>query len=137
MDYRKAIERQRALLEQSPNDVTLLQKMGELFQKAGDQKAAAEAFWQVANCYLRDGFLLKAAALLKQVLKLHPQLTSAREALAIAYVRLGLKFEAIEQYRALLREYSVLEHAEGAGRVAKLLAEIESPGGGSGGGQAT
>ena len=131
MSYRKAIERQRALLEQNPNDLRLLQKLGELLQKAGDQTAAAEAFFHVANCYLRDGFMIKAA-LLKQVLKLHPRLTAAREVLAITYAQLDLMAEAIELYRALLRDYAVLERAEDAGRVAMLLARIESPGGGTG-----
>ena len=124
--YRKAIERLRAELERTPDDVRLLQKMGELFQKTGDQKAAAESFARVANCYLRDGFLLKAVALLKQVLKLSPGLLAAREALAATLNQLGLKAEAVDQLNVLLREYAVLERADDAARVAQALADIEA-----------
>jgi pilus assembly protein FimV len=100
--------------------------MGELFQKAGDQKAAAESFARVANCYLRDGFLLKAVALLKQVLKLSPGLLAARETLAATLTQLGLMAEAVEHLNVLLREYAVLERADDAARIAQALADIDA-----------
>lgn len=122
--YRRAIERLRGELEKSPDDVRLLQKIGELFQKAGDSMAAAESFARVANCYLRDGYQLKAVALLKQVLRLAPGLVAARETLATTLKQLGLKAEAVEHFKVLLREYAVLERADDTARVAKALADL-------------
>lgn len=122
--YRSAIERLRGELEKSPDDVRLLQKISELFQKAGDSRAAAESFAKVANCYVRDGYQLKAVALLKQVLRLAPGLVAARDTLATTLNQLGLKAEAVEHLKVVLREYAILERADDTARVAKALADL-------------
>ncbi len=97
---------------------------GPATSKAGDSKAAAESFAKVADCYLRDGYLLKAAALLKQVLRLAPGLVPARETLVTVLDQSGLKPDAVEHLKVLLREYAILGRAADAARVAKALADL-------------
>lgn len=71
MSSRKRIEELEKQLEAAPNDVRLLQKLGEVHQRAGDLPKAAAAFERVADHYTDEGFFLKAVALLKQCQKLH------------------------------------------------------------------
>ena len=117
MSTEKAIAAQLEVVAANPGDVRQLQRLGELFQKAGDPKSAAEVFARVARSYADDGFFMKAIALLKQVLKLDPRLSTARESLAGWYLRLELKEEAAEQYRLLLNQYRFMQAANDACRV--------------------
>ena len=81
-------------LKDHPNDLKLLQKAGELFQRRGDDKSAAKYFAQIADLYTRDGYQLKAVALLKQVLRLDPDLIDILAQLATIHISLGLDDEA-------------------------------------------
>jgi len=72
--FDKAIREYQKVLDLDPRDMRVLQKMGELYQKKGDNAQAASFFTRVAEIYAQDGFFLKAVALYKQVLKLNPDL---------------------------------------------------------------
>src|SRR5439155_18189449 len=85
-------------LAKAPDDTRLLQKLGELLQKEGEDRKAAEMFARVAANYERDGFFLKAVALLKQVVRLSFDVTRV-EKLAILHEKLGLTREAGEVRR--------------------------------------
>lgn len=124
VSYRRAIEAIRAELEQHPNDLRLLQKLGELLQKSGDNKSAAATFLKVAENYGRDAYFLRAVALLKQVLKLDPTLIEARDHLARYYVMLELKAEAKAEYTILLADYSRLQRMADILRVMVALSAL-------------
>ncbi|MFO0598259.1 MAG: tetratricopeptide repeat protein [Myxococcaceae bacterium] len=94
MSSKKAIEHYERLVEEDPTNVRLLQKLGEVCQQAGDDIKAAAAFARVADCYERDGFFLKAVALLKQVLKLDPDRPGANFKLGVLHLKLQLLNEA-------------------------------------------
>lgn len=128
MTDHKALEQYLRLLEQNPRDARLLQKAGELFQKAGAHELAAEMFCRVARCYRDDGYLLKAVALSKQVLKLAPQLAEAREDLVSMLEQLGLHGEAAAQYQELLRHYQMKGAAEDASRTLETMTRLGIPG---------
>jgi tetratricopeptide (TPR) repeat protein len=81
-------------LEERPNDPELLRKVGELFQKRGDDKAAAPYFVRIAELYERDGFQLKAVALYNQVLKLDEGRIEILSRLASLHASLDLEEEA-------------------------------------------
>ena len=124
MAHRKAIATLQQLLAENPDDVRLHQKLGELYQKQGDSLLAADSFARVAHLYSRDGFFLKAVAILKQVLKMNPKLTGARVDLANWYERLGLKIEAIAQYRILLSHYRMLGAVDEVIQIDEALARL-------------
>ena len=88
--FDKAIREYQKVLDMDPRDVRVLQKMGELYQKKGDNPQAASFFTRVAEVYAQDGFFLKAVALYKQVLKLNPDLVEVNVKLAELHQHLGL-----------------------------------------------
>ena len=67
--FDKAVKEYQRVLELDPDDVRVLQKLAELYQKMKKQSEAADCFEKVARTYAAQGFYLKAVALYKQVLK--------------------------------------------------------------------
>src|SRR5256885_1161016 len=65
----KAVKEYQRVLEFDPDDVRVLQKLAELYQKMKRPAEAADCFEKVARTYATQGFYLKAVALYKQVLK--------------------------------------------------------------------
>ncbi|MEW5742913.1 MAG: hypothetical protein AB1938_28615 [Myxococcota bacterium] len=125
MSRAQALLQLRVEIELDPGNVELRLKLGELLQKEDDLPGAAATYLEVARLFRRDGFSLKAAAMLKQALKLDPKLTAAREELVSIYVGLALKEEAIAEYELLLRDYATLERADDVARIATALAELK------------
>jgi len=68
--YDKAIKQYERILAEDAKDVRVLLKVGELYQKKGDDRMAADAFKRVAETYADQGFFLKSVAVYKQVMKL-------------------------------------------------------------------
>src|SRR5467141_2762523 len=65
----KAVKEYQRVLELDPDDVRVLQKLAELYQRMNRKAEAADCFEKVARTYSQQGFYLKAVALYKQVLK--------------------------------------------------------------------
>ncbi|MGZ6029093.1 MAG: tetratricopeptide repeat protein [Myxococcaceae bacterium] len=103
--FDKAIREYQKVLDLDPRDVRTLQKMGELFQKKGDNPQAASFFTRVAEVYAQDGFFLKAVALYKQVLKLNPDLVEVNLKLAELHQHLGLMTEAMAFFQVVVAHH--------------------------------
>src|SRR5512141_641055 len=86
--FDKAIRAYEKILADDPRDVRVLLKVGELQQKKGDNRAAAETFGRVADAYGEQGFFLKAVAVYKQIIKLTPDDARVNERLASLYQQL-------------------------------------------------
>jgi tetratricopeptide (TPR) repeat protein len=112
--YDKAIATYQKVLAEDPKDVRVLLKVGELQQKKGDDRAAAQAFEKVAETYAEQGFFLKSVAVYKQIVKLDPDDVRVNERLAGLYQQLGLMSDAMSQYQFMAAAY------EKAGAGAKL-----------------
>jgi Tfp pilus assembly protein PilF len=93
----KAIAAYQKILGEDPRDVRILLKVGELFQKKGDDRLAAEAFTKVAETYADQGFFLKSVAVYKQIVRLDPADVRVNERLAGLYQQLGLMSDAMAQ----------------------------------------
>jgi tetratricopeptide (TPR) repeat protein len=103
--FDKAIREYQKVLDLDPRDVRVLQKMGELYQKKGDNPQAASFFTRVAEVYAQDGFFLKAVALYKQVLKLNPDLVEVNVKLAELHQHLGLMTEAMAFFQVVVAHH--------------------------------
>ncbi len=101
----KAIREYQKVLDLDPRDMRVLQKMGELYQKKGDNPQAANFFTRVAEVYAQDGFFLKAVALYKQVLKLNPDLVDVNVKLAELHQHLGLMTEAMAFFQVVVAHH--------------------------------
>jgi len=64
-----AIEEYVRLVEDRPNDWNSVNALGDLYVKAGDSAKAAEQFTRAADHLFDEGFLPRAAAVYKKVLK--------------------------------------------------------------------
>ena len=130
--HRKEIEALQSLLKANPKDPRLMLRLAEAFQKAGEVNTAASQFMLVADQYGRDGFFLKAIAVIKQALEMNPKLTAARNSLAQSYEHLDLKTEAAAEYQILLGHYRTLGAVEDLLRVDEALIRLGVSMGGSG-----
>lgn len=125
MSGKKRIADYEKLVAENPTDVRLLQKLGEACQMAGDDKKAAEALARVAGIYERDGFLLKAVALLKQVLKLDSSRYDLQFKLADLHFQLQLQGESVGYLRLALKAARERADAETCLAVARKFVEVD------------
>ncbi len=68
----KAILLYRQLVDDNPRDWNTIKKIGDLYVRLNKNKEASGEYAKVAEFYSRDGFLLKAIAVWKQINKLDP-----------------------------------------------------------------
>ncbi len=90
----KRVKELRKALEEKPHDPQLLQELALALLKVNDRDGAAEVYGQLAAVHERDGFLLKAVAMLKQAQKLRPRAAFALR-LARVHAQLELHGEAL------------------------------------------
>jgi len=103
------------LLRQTPRDLNTLNKIGDIYSRIGKKKQAIGHFLNLCEYYEKDGFVPKAIAIYKKVIKLDPADVSAAKRLADLLASKGLVLEAREQYQAVLRKY------ETGGELDKLI----------------
>jgi tetratricopeptide (TPR) repeat protein len=107
-----AIKEYERLLEDSPNDVNTLNRIGDLWVRVNNNAEAVKVFSKIADHYSKDGFFLKAIAIFKKINKLDPSKLEIYAKLADLYAKQGLAMEAKSQYQVLADYY--LKHGEPA-----------------------
>src|SRR6267142_2773139 len=100
----KAVKEYQRVLEIDPDDVRVLQKLAELYQKMNRKAEAADCFEKVAKTYSQQGFYLKAVALYKQVLKVIDRVEVSVK-LAELYQQLGLVGDATKEWQTVAAHY--------------------------------
>src|SRR5256886_11908754 len=98
--FEKAVKEYQRVLEVDPDDVRVLQKLAELYQKMKEQSEGADCFEKVARTYAAQGFYLKAVALYKQVLKVVERV-EVNVRLAELYQQLGLIGDATKEWQTV------------------------------------
>ena len=111
----KAVREYERLAEETPTDIRSLLKVAELQTQLGNLETGAETYMRVAGVYVSEGFLLKAVAVYKQVLKLSSEHLDANLKLGEMYTKLNLNANAVEQYRHVCKIY------EDSGRAAHCI----------------
>src|SRR5438046_858856 len=102
--FEKAVKEFQRVLEIDPDDVRVLQKLAELYQKMNRKAEAADCFEKVAKTYAAQGFYLKAVALYKQVLKVIDRV-EVNVKLAELYQQLGLVGDATKEWQTVASYY--------------------------------
>jgi pilus assembly protein FimV len=120
-----AIKEYRKLLADNPNDISTLNRVGDLYARINRNNEAIDLFTQIAEQYAGDGFFVKAIAIYKKIIKLDPTLLEVYEKLADLYHRQGMVNEARTQYQVLADYY--LKHDRSAAAIAiyRRMAELE------------
>jgi tetratricopeptide (TPR) repeat protein len=120
-----AIREYRKLLRYNPNDANTLNRVGDLYARQSNVAEAVRLFLQIAENYSKDGFLVKAIAIYKKIIRLDPTQLDVYRELADLYHRQGLTNEARVQFQVVADYY--LKHGERSQAidVHRKMAEIE------------
>jgi tetratricopeptide (TPR) repeat protein len=89
-----AIAEYEKILKAEPNDLTILNQVGDIYTRLGQNDKAIERFRMVADSYMNDGATLKAIAIYKKITKLDPNALPTMEKLAELYRKQGLVNDA-------------------------------------------
>lgn len=94
------IESYKSALEQDPENVNVRLKLGDLYAKAGDKKAAIQEYTTAAVQYANDGYLVKAIAVNKIIVRLDPSRQEALDRLSDLYFQRGVTADPlVQKYR--------------------------------------
>ena len=103
----QAIGEYLKIVKLDPNDVLILNTIGDLYLRQGNSSEANKYFAQVAENYVQNNFFLKAIAVYKKILKSDPDNLAINSTMASLYARQGLSIDARNQY---IRLAALLEH---------------------------
>src|SRR5205085_7635055 len=113
------------ILKDNPNDVSTLNRLGDLYARISAIDEAVRLFTQIAAQYTEDGFLVKAIAIYKKIIKLDPTRLQVYENLAALYHKQGLANEARTQYQVLADYYLKHHDAAAAINIYQKMVELE------------
>jgi tetratricopeptide (TPR) repeat protein len=114
-----AIKQYKKVLRARPDDTGTLNRVGDLYARLNRLDEAIEIFSQAAEHFVEEGFLVKAIAILKKIIRLDPTRIAVYETLADLYHRQGLRNEARSQYQV------VADYFKQAGDKGKVRAIFE------------
>jgi len=120
-----AIKEYERLLDDNPNDVNTLNRIGDLWVRINNNTEAVKVFSKIADHYSKDGFFLKAIAIFKKINKLDPSKLDIYAKLADLYAKQGLAMEAKSQYQVLADYY--LKHGDPANalQIYRKISELD------------
>ncbi len=122
--FDKAVKEYQRVLEMDPDDVRVLQKLAELYQKMNRKSDAADCFEKVARTYSQQGFYLKAVALYKQVLKVIDRI-EVNVRLAELYQQLGLVGDATKEWQSVAAHYEKAGDTKASLDTLKKLVDLD------------
>ncbi len=99
-----AVKEYEKVLRADPKDLTVMNTIGDLYSRLGDQDKAIECFKGVGDAYATQGFTVKAIAMFKKLTKLKTSLDSVLR-LAELYTQQGLFNDARAQYLQVAEEF--------------------------------
>jgi len=96
----RALKEYQKVVDADPRDTNVRLKVGDVLLRQGRNEEAIQAYRDVAERFMKDGFDAKAVALFKQITKIDPKRYEIYEPLAELYQRLGLSSEAMSTLQA-------------------------------------
>src|SRR5258705_5902842 len=86
------------VLDKDPTEVAILNTVGDLYFRENNKAEALKCFHRLADAFVKDGFTVKAIAILKKIVKIDPSTVDPILRMAELYVLQGLSREARDQY---------------------------------------
>jgi tetratricopeptide (TPR) repeat protein len=123
--FDKAIDSLKQIVQENPRDWNTVNRIGDLFGKLNNPKAANEQYVKVARYFADDGFYLKAIAVWKKVLRNEPSLLDGHVSLGDLYQKQGLVAEARQTFAFVYDEYVKRNKLREAGEVLRRMAEVD------------
>jgi pilus assembly protein FimV len=109
-----ALKDYQKVLEETPGDINILNKAGDLLTRLNRNEEAIPYFTKIAEHFAKDGFFLRGIAIYKKINRLDPSRLDVYERLAELYAKQGLTTEAKSQYQVLADYHAKNDNAVGA-----------------------
>jgi tetratricopeptide (TPR) repeat protein len=120
-----AINEYYKLLEENPEDWSVINTIGDLYVRLGKIDEAVREFDKIVNYYFKEGFYTKAIAILKKINRLAPNKIEPALKLAECYILQGLPAEAKSIYFELAENYVSKNNVKEAIKVYEKIVELE------------
>jgi tetratricopeptide (TPR) repeat protein len=120
-----AITEYEKILKAEPKDLAILNTVGDIHARLGQNDKAIERFRVVADTYIADGSNVKAIALYKKMTKLDPTDLATMEKLAELYRRQGLVADARSQLLHTAEAYTRRNQSKETLRILKQLVQFD------------
>src|SRR5260370_5454197 len=116
-----AIAEYEKVIKEDPKDLTVLNTIGDLYARVGQNDQACGYFKKVGDQYAQNGFTVKAIAIYRKLTKLNPSASDCLTKLAELYTQQGLFNDARAQYMQVADQ--LLKSGDNA-RAAKVFQKI-------------
>jgi tetratricopeptide (TPR) repeat protein len=120
-----AIAEYEKIIKEDPKDLTVLNTVGDLCARVGQNDQAAQYFKRVGDHYAQDGFTVKAIAIYKKLTKLTPGNAEIIHKLAELYSQQGLFSDAKAQYMQVADQLLKSGDNAQAARVFQRILELD------------
>jgi tetratricopeptide (TPR) repeat protein len=123
--FDKSIDLLRQIITENPRDWNTINRVGDLYAKLNNPKAANEQYVKVARYFADDGFYLKAIAVWKKVLRNDPSMLEGHVSLGDLYAKQGLVAEAKQTFGLVIDECVKRNRLREAGDMLRRMAEVD------------
>ena len=123
--YKLALEEFLKYLQKNPNDVNIINRVGDLYAQVGDIDKAVDFFLKSADYYYKEGFYTKAIAILRKILRIAPDNIKVYERLADLLVQDGNTGEAKRVYLEIAEKYTRQGLKKRALEIYKKMVELD------------
>ncbi len=119
-----AISEYEKVLKADPKDLTVMNTVGDLYSRLGEQDKAADCFKRVGDVYAAQGFTVKAIAMYKKLSKLKASMECVLR-LAELYTQQGLFNDARAQYLQVAEDFLKSGQLDQAVRIFQKTLEMD------------
>jgi WD40 repeat protein len=119
-----AIAEYNQLLIENPSDIAVLNIVGDLHSLLGNVKEAVNCFVILGDIYSRDGFISKAIAVYKKLIKLEPPSTEILFKFAELHVKAELFTRARTEYVSIAQQSLDKGHTSTASKAFQEILEL-------------
>ena len=127
-NLQSAIEYYEAITRQDAEDLSSLNRLGDLWARFGNLVEALSCFSQTAEAYLKQGFKGKAIATFKKMLRVDPRNPFTALKLANLHVKDGLFAEAEQYFRQAAHVFIAIDQPHRALEVELAISRMKRPG---------
>jgi tetratricopeptide (TPR) repeat protein len=113
------------VVSENPRDWNSANTLGDLYLRAGQRDQAIEQFTRIADSLSHDGFLSKASALYKKILKIRPTDEHALLAAAEIAAAQGVLVDARAYLAMLIERRLARGDRDGAAQIRSRLAQLD------------
>ena len=121
----QAITEYARIVEHQPRDFNSLNTLGDLYARTGQTDSAIAQYAKIAEHFLQEGFLPKASALFKKIIKIRPDDEQALLRLGEIAAKQGLLADARSSLNAVAAKRRARGDDAGADEILIALADID------------